>query len=255
MRVFVRLLAASVRRARCYPLSFMTGMLEGMAFFAVNYALLHLSVMHTGADALKAAETMRRIAYFQVFIGTFYGLFIDNITALKYYINRGDLDWLMLKPAGTQFLISFRFISFGHLFSAGCALPLIAKTFEGNPLSFLDAAVALYYLLLALAGAYALLLGTTAFAVLFTSNGNVSSLVMPVLSLGRYPRGVFSKHLGVCLLLLAPPAVLCERGVRALSGMHRAEDVLIGLAVTAGAQIVASWLFKRACAGYRSTGS
>lgn len=253
-RVGCALLRASIVKSKQYKLSFYTGLAEGLLMLLTNYVLFY-AAFRLGENSFEEYGGMiRRVLYFQMYIGIFYGLFIDNITALKYYIHRGDLDWLMMKPCSTRLLLSLRFISFGHFFSGLTAVPLLIAHIGRMPAPGDLLASAVYFFVLLL-DAYALLFAATGLAVIFTSSGNVSSLVMPLLGLGKYPRGTFTTRGAAYLFFLLPPAVLADYGVNALRGQWNYLELAASVALCTALNLAAKGIFRKATELYRSTGS
>lgn len=255
IKIFPYFFRISFVKAITYRFDFIMSLLEGLSMLAINLVFFAASAYMTGT--IDRADNFLLAAVFQIFIGIFYGLFIDNITGLKYYINRGDLDWMLLKPISSQFYISLRFINFGHIIGAVFSIPIVFYiTYYFNiEIDVVGAFIGLLYIMIAIIDAYALLTTATSLAIAFTSSGNVSGFVLPLMSLGKYPRRMYGKTVSSFIIILIPALLLCNLSCEALVGNWQIRDLIINIAIMLIHILVTSKVFTSACKYYKSSGS
>jgi len=229
---------------------------EGAAFLVVNYLFFKtsLSVVHAGS---LIQEAMILVMYYQVFIGFFYGFFIDNITGLKFYINRGDLDWMIMKPIDVQFFISIRFISLGHIISGLVAVPILLLSLieMGILITFTGFCVSFLYFIISIIDGYSLLTIMTSIAIVLTSSGNIANIACPIIELGKYPRRVFPNTFVFTSMLFLPVIIINNFGINALIGEWNASSLFINTSIMLVLLITTRKLFSYASAKYKSSGS
>ena len=250
MSFFLSLMHVSVARARQYPFDFLMSIFEGASLFLINYLFFSLTTT-------SSTDTLLLVAVYQLFNGIFYGLFIDNITGLKYYINQGDMDWMILKPVDAQFYLSFRYINFGHLISALFSIPLFIWIESNYTLSitFINFLLFLIFLILSIINAYNLLMTCTALSMLYSDSGNISGIVMPVIQLAKYPKRMYSSKVLPFLLVLLPSLVTVNMAKDALLGQWSFLELSISVLVSVLLCILNRKLFFKAIDQYIGTGS
>lgn len=255
LKLFTSLIRASLIRSMRYRFDFIMSLLEGLSILLINLTFFYTSAAIVSSD--RQIELYLLAPVFQIFTGLFYGLFIDNITGLKYYINRGDLDWMLLKPVNSQFYISLRFINFGHIVSGLLAIPLIIviTSTYGIQVQLIDWCVACVYIAIAVLDGYTVLTTTTSIAIALTSSGNVSGIVLPLLSVGKYPRRIFKGLLSSIVVIALPCLVLCDFAKDAIMGSWRITEILMHIALMFVQIWIASTAFRASCYKYKSSGS
>lgn len=254
LQIFMSFLRAALIRSLRYRFDFIMSLLEGLSILLINLIFFFVSAEIALPD--QQVDLYLLAPVFQIFIGIFYGLFIDNITGLKYYINRGDLDWMLMKPVSSQVYISLRFINFGHIVSGLLAIPVIVKIFSvyGLHANIIELCVACLYVVIAVFDGYALLTTTTSVAIALTTSGNVSSVVLPLLSVGKYPRRVF-KEITPLMIVAVPCLLVCDYAKDALLGVWSIEDILLHLAIMSAQLWLTHLVFRKASNKYKSSGS
>ena len=127
MRRYLRLFACFVRfsisRAMEFRVDFFFRIVMDITFYAVNILFFEVIFLHTPLLGGWDAAQMR------VFIGCFLlvdalsmTLFANNLWMLSTYINRGDLDYYLVRPVSSLFFLSLRDFaanSFLNLLMAG----------------------------------------------------------------------------------------------------------------------------------------
>lgn len=250
MHFLASLLHASVVRSRKYPFDCFMSILEGLSVFALNYIFFSMT-------SENSVETILLVLLFQISNELFYGFFIDNITGMRFYINRGDLDWMVLKPVDCQLYISLRYMNFGHLLNACMALICLLMTFIQFPLhlSLASMIIAVFYILLSILNAYSLMIFSTSLSLLFSASGNVSPLILSITQMSKYPKRMYPGFLLPFLFIFLPVVLNCNNAKDALLGQFSLLQGILSGSITLLFLLITRVLFRKACDTYTGTGN
>jgi ABC-2 type transport system permease protein len=206
-------------------------------------------------------EALVVVAWFMLLRSVLEGAVSPSLTAVVEHVRKGTLDFVLLKPADAQFLVStakfepWRIIDaaaalfiFGYAFGMMGRVPSIAHVFGG--LVFLALAVLILY-------SFWILVVSAAFWVIKVDN--LSYLFGSLFDVGRWPidvlRGVWRGTLTLVFTFVFPVALLTPYPARALLGRLDARTALLALAGGAVFAFVARLVWRRALAMYTSASS
>jgi ABC-2 type transport system permease protein len=190
--------------------------------------------------------------------------FMPNCANLSELIRTGNLDFALLKPIDTQFLISFEKVSLAMLNQVVLAGGLLGYAlFEiGRPIGFTQ--VTMYLLLIAIGVAffYSLMLALASTSVFFGRNQGLYDFWFYVTVFARYPQSIysgspagelirfsFSYVLPILLVVTVPARVLLAKSLEP----SWLTFVLVGAA--AAGLILARGIFQWSLNRYRSASS
>lgn len=194
-------------------------------------------------------------------------LFMTNADEFSEMIRTGSLDFALLKPIDTQFLVSFQRIEWSSLTNVAFAVVLAAYAL--GQLGYVPSLVAcgLYVLYVACGVAiyYSLMISLAAASVWLGRNQTLYDFWFYLSHFARYPREIFQGRLGSPLrwlfTFLVPVLVVVNVPARFLVqplAPRTAGDWLLPLfavgACVAGLGL-SRWLFNRALVSYRSASS
>jgi len=149
------------------------------------------------------------------------GLCQPNMQKLSELVNKGELDFVLVRPISSQFLVSIRYVNFGALITAvvGVAYVLIGLA-RLNLTPGVEATVA-YGVTLATAfvSIYALWFMSVTLSLWTGRINNISSLFDAVVIMGRMPADVYRGVVGVLLTLVLPIAAVATLPAKALLGV------------------------------------
>ena len=200
--------------------------------------------------------------------------FMPNAQEFSELIRTGNLDFALLKPIDTQFLISFtkmNWASLANLF-AGIALLVVGiwnlMEMPDNPLVLSPVSILMYLFFVACGAAvmYSLVLAVAATSVWLGRNQNVYMLYFYLTQFYRYPMEIYQRGWGWGLwgifTFLIPVLVVANIPARIMARPLRPnwqtwELGLIGFTLLAtGLSLICSrWVFKTALKSYRSASS
>ena len=194
-------------------------------------------------------------------------LFMSNAEQFSELIRTGTLDFALLKPIDTQFLVSLQRIDWSSLgnFLCGCCLLVYALARLGYAPSLI--AVLLYpiYVGCGVGILYSLMIALSATSVWLGRNTTLYDFWFYITNFARYPLEVYSGHYGLplrqfftflvpVLLVVNVPARLLVRPVE----LHRPGDWWLppfALIATVACLMASRWVFTRALESYRSASS
>jgi ABC-2 type transport system permease protein len=199
--------------------------------------------------------------------------FMPNAEEFSELIRTGGLDFALLKPIDTQFLISFRRIDWSALsnFFAGVVIASVALyslvTREIDPLSVTPATVILYLVFLAcgIAIMYSLMICLSATSIWLGRNQTLYNFWFYITNFSRYPMEIYNEGWGRPLFgfftFIVPVLVVVNVPARILakplSPPHDWELLFIvwGACATVLSLVASRWVFKKALTSYRSASS
>jgi len=199
--------------------------------------------------------------------------FMPNAEEFSELIRTGGLDFALLKPIDTQFLISFRRIDWSALsnFVAGLVIAAISLrsllTREVDSLSITPWTVILYILFLACGVVimYSLMICLSATSIWLGRNQTLYNFWFYITNFSRYPMEIYNVGWGrplfgfftfvvpVLVVVNVPARILAQP----LSPPAHWEWMLIAwaIAATVMSAVASRWVFKKALLSYRSASS
>jgi viologen exporter family transport system permease protein len=148
-------------------------------------------------------------------------LFLANMMALSRLVNRGDLDFVLIKPMSSQFLVSMRYVTFSELPATLVAVGYLLSGVQRLGLRPGPVELLVYLGLVASAVAcfYALWFICVT-SVLWTGRiNNIAFVIMPIMDLGRVPTDVYGGLLRPFFTFVLPIALIATVPTRALLGL------------------------------------
>jgi ABC-2 type transport system permease protein len=195
------------------------------------------------------------------------GLFVGNAVEFSEQIRTGTLDFALLKPIDTQFLVSLGRIEWSAIGPFACGILLMAYAlfrvdYVPGPL---QAALYVFYLLCGVAIYYSLMITMASTSVWLGRNRTLLDFWFYITNFSRYPMEIYEKGLGFALLyfftyflpvlvavnvparLLAKPFDLTSPAAWGLPAF--------AVPATLASLVLSRWVFKRALLSYRSASS
>ena len=199
--------------------------------------------------------------------------FMSNADEYSELIRTGNLDFALLKPIDTQFLVSFQKMDWSALstFTAGIVLLVVAlwqlATRPENPIIITPWMLVLYviYLLCGVAILYSLMISLASTSIWLGRNQTLYDFWFYITNFARYPMEIYDRGWGVPLwgffTFVVPVLVVVNVPARILAQpLHPRSSLSWQLACFALLATVVSllgsrWVFTRALLSYRSASS
>jgi ABC-2 type transport system permease protein len=209
---------------------------------------------------------------FFVFIAT--SMFINSIVQMFFMTNAdefselirtGGLDFALLKPIDTQFLISLRRIEWSSVANFVVAAVLMAYALprvEGFQLTVWQVMLYPVYVLGGIGILYSLTIVLAAASVWLGRNTSIYDFWFYITTFSRYPMEIYQGTIGDWLrrgfTFVLPILIVVNVPARMLAKPLRPEYAylaLFGVAATVLSLIASRWVFQRALLSYRSASS
>lgn len=199
--------------------------------------------------------------------------FMPNCEDISELIRTGGLDFALLKPIDTQFLISLEKVDWSSLanFAAGCVLLIVSlvhlTTRLEHPLQLRPEMIVLYvfYVLCGVAILYSLMIGLSATTIWLGQNQSLYDFWFYITNFSRYPMEIYDGRFGTPLRLLCTyvvPVLIvvnvpAQIIARPIAPDHSTVWPLAGFALiaTAASFLGSRWVFRAALRSYRSASS
>jgi ABC-2 type transport system permease protein len=283
-RVFWTFVRNSLIRDMMFPANFIIETVSSIGWLMMNVGFYLLIFEYTAKivpiveNGVIVDEYAPWDKYqFLVFIAT--SMFINTIVQMFFMTNAdefselirtGNLDFALVKPMDTQFLISFRRVEWSsvpNFLIAGVlmayALPkVVVPNVQVYPPAAWVVLLYLVYVALGVAILYSLTIVLAACSVWLGRNTSIYDFWFYITTFSRYPMEIYSGSVGIWLqrffLFIVPILIVVNVPARLLAKPLQAQYAyLAGFGVLAAViSVVASrWVFQRALASYRSASS
>ena len=231
-----------------------------MSLFWAGVSLLPLWVignLRQSVEGWTYPEMVIVTGWFVLLKGFIDGAINPSLMAVVEHIRQGTLDFVLIKPADAQFLVSTEKFDLLKMVDLIAGLLLLSYGFHllHRTPSLMNVGAALLLLLASVAVLYSLWLLVVCVAFWVVRLDNLAYLFMSVFDFARWPVSIFKGVLGFVFTFVIPLAIMTTYPAEAL--LNRL-DRRVGLAALAGA-IAFSWLARliwtRAISKYTSASS
>ena len=217
-----------------------------------------------GADAWGKYE-------FFIFLGTTLfinsvveAFFMPNTEELSELIRTGGLDFALLKPIDTQFLVSLQRVDWSSLANFLFAFTLVCYSFVqlGYAPSLVQILLYVVYMGCGVGILYSLMITLSATSIWLGRNQTLYDFWFYITNFSRYPMEIYSGPVGGWLrwgfTFVLPILIVVNVPARMLAkplSPEYAYLALFALVATAASLVASRWVFQRALLSYRSASS
>lgn len=224
------------------------------------WELVSLSIIFANTDTLGGwgfGELIALLGVFHLVNTLMFVLIWPNTEKFNQSVRDGTLDYTLLQPADSLFLVTFSRMVVWRLwdFFLGIALIAIGVSLSGmaaTPLSLFG------FILLATTGTiilYSLWIVMIAATFWFTKFDNNVTILQALLDTGRYPATVYPLWLRMIVTFLIPVAVATTVPMQALRGELGPWQILLYVLISAAAFLIASRVWKAGVKKYSGASS
>ncbi len=222
--------------------------------------LIYLGVIYAHTRELAGWNQWHMIALLgtiHIINQLFEGLFFDNCARLVDQIRMGDLDFVLLKPVNSQFLVSLRYTDYSSILNAffGLAMVGFALGKLGIALSFAGMLAYSALVVNGIAILYTMMFCLSAFTFWMGRSSNLFELYYQLGQFSRYPGEIYRWLLRVTLLTVIPMLVVSNFPAKVLFGWLPLSEALGGCALGLGFLAGSVWVWKLGLSRYRSASS
>ncbi|BDG03064.1 ABC transporter permease [Anaeromyxobacter oryzae] len=259
---YLRLLGVQIRASTAIAVQYRVEFLvrAGLALFWTAWTLVPILVVYgarTSVAGWSFEEALVVVGWFTLLKGVLEGAVNPSLTTVVEHIRKGTLDFVLLKPADAQFLVSTAKFEPARVVDLAGGLVVFVYAFHrmGRAPTAHGLALAVVLLACAVAILYSLWILVISAAFVVVKIDNLSFLFVSIYDAARWPADVFRGALRIVFTFVVPLAVMTTFPAEALLGRLGA---LRALVIAAGALVFAVlsrvvWL--RSIARYTSASS
>ncbi|WP_146600498.1 ABC transporter permease [Novipirellula aureliae] len=276
-KVFLTFASNSLVRDMTFRLNFILQCLSSIGWTAMNVGFYLILFQYTGSIGEDTGWDQDK---FFIFLATTWfinalvqAFFMPNAQEFSEMIRTGGLDFALLNPIDTQFLISFRRIDWSALsnFVAGLLILGYAlyslATRQVDPMipSAISVMLYLFFILCGVAIMYSLMISLSATSIWLGRNQTLYNFWFYITNFSRYPMEIYDRGWGQSLygfftfvipvlLVVNIPARLLAKPINPHTDY---EWMLVGWALIATvlSLVLSRMVFKKALLSYRSASS
>ena len=276
-RVFLTFARNSLVRDMTFRTNFVLQCISSIGFTAMNVGFYLLLFQYTNSIGADSGWDQDK---FFIFIATTWfinslvqAFFMPNAQEFSELIRTGGLDFALLKPIDTQFLISFRRVDWSALSNFFAGLIIVAISLYRLATREVDAmipsllSVVLYFVFIAcgITIMYSLMICLSATSIWLGRNQTLYNFWFYITNFSRYPMEIYKNGWGLplygfftfivpVLVVVNVPARLLARPISPRTNGEIA--ILVWTVVATFASVLISrWVFKKALLSYRSASS
>ena len=212
--------------------NFFLQMLGNLLWFIINIAFFRIIYLHSPTiGGWKLPQTLILVSTAQIINYLYSGLAV-GIHNMNDYVERGTLDFILLKPVDSQFLISMRYVNWRSLISIVFPVALIVYVVLTNGIEIAPLSLLLYLVLLfsgfLLQYSLGFIVMTT--AIWFVSADALYSLYSQIADLARYPLSIYRGGVRILFTFVIP--IILIANVPALSLLGELSFDFVALAIS-----------------------
>jgi ABC-2 type transport system permease protein len=277
LHVFLTFARNSLVRDMTFRVNFLIECASSVTWTMMNLGFYLLIFHHT--DSIGAGTGWGKWEFFAFLATTMLvnsivqAFFMPNCEDISELIRTGGLDFALLKPIDTQFLVSLEKVDWSSLanFAAGLILLAVSLTQMttrlDRPFVLHPGMIVLYvfYVLCGVAILYSLMISLSATSIWLGQNRSLYDFWFYITNFSRYPMEIYDGRFGTPLRVvctyLVPVLVVVNVPARIIARPISPEGepvwplALFALFATAGSLLVSRWVFLAALRNYRSASS
>lgn len=226
----------------------------------LGWELLTLNIIFSNTQTLGGwgfGELIALLGVFRLVNTMMFALIWPNTEKFNQSIRDGSMDYTILQPVSSMFLVTFSRMNIWRAWDAllATALIVVGVNLAGDvatPLSVL------HFILLTVSGTiviYSLWIVLIAFTFYFTKFDNNVTILHALLDAGRYPVSVYPVWLRIIVTFLIPIAVATTIPLQALRQELNTLQVLMFAGIGVASFLVASQVWKRGLKRYSGASS
>ena len=206
-------------------------------------------------------EALVVVGWFTLLRAVLEGAVSPSLTAVVEHVRKGTLDFVLLKPADAQFLVSTAKFEPWRIVDVAGALVVFCYAFAkiGHAPSIAQVATGLVFLALAVLILYSIWILVVSAAFWVVKVDNLSYLFGSLFDVGRWPidvlRGVWGGTLRLVFTFVFPVALMTTYPALALLGRLDAKTAALALGGGILFAVIARRVWRRALAMYTSASS
>jgi len=256
LRVLLRFFQANLMAAMEYRADFLANALVAIASSLWTLAALQVFFLHRPRlGGWRYEEALIVAGLFIAFEGVMAALLRPNLEEIPEAIRQGTLDFILLRPLDSQFLVSFQRMQIWHLTDILLGLGVVAWALARLGWPSPDRLLLFGVMLLAgLVIFYSLLMILITLSFWFVEVSNIMELIYTFFEAGRFPVTAFPTWVRIVLTFIVPIAFITTVPAQAVLGWLQPAGVVTGLTIAAVLFAVSRAFWRYALRHYTSAG-
>jgi len=247
LRVLSSLFKINVQMSLAYRADTIISILLNLMW--LGWELLSLNIIFNNTDTIGGwgfPELVALLGVFRLVHTLMIALIWPNTEKFNQSIRDGSMDYTILQPVNSMFLVTFSRITVWRIWDLMLAVVLITIgiNMSGDAITPIQI---LTFILLAISGLiviYSLWIVLIALTFWFTKFDNNVTIMQALLDSGRYPVTVYPVWLQIIVTYIIPIAVATTIPLQALRGELTPDRILIYVGVGIASFLVASQVWK-----------
>jgi ABC-2 type transport system permease protein len=274
LAVFVMFARNSLVREMMFRANFLIELVSSFSWSLMNlafYALVYNLMDREGRSDIAGWSQYEFFVFIAttIFVNSLVeALFMENAEELSELTRTGGLDFALLKPIDTQFLVSLRKISwsgFTKLILVAGLLAYSLPRIEGLKLTPLHVVLYLLYVALGVMILYSVMIALAATSIWLGRNQSLYDFWFYITNFSRYPMEIYDGPYGKplrhiftfiipILVVINVPATIMAKPLTAGTN-EKLRLAAFAILATAASLAFSRWIFNRALLSYRSASS
>lgn len=258
LRLFWLFVRTSIQNDTEYRADFFAQILVTLISIGAQFAAVGVIFYHTPELAgWSLPQVLTLLGVYNFMYGFIGAVIAPNMRQLLEDVRQGTLDFALLKPINSQFMVSVRQFVIWRMSDMllGIGIAVYASFQLAHQISPLEALV---FPLVLVCGAiivysFWLVLATTAFW--FTRIDNIEMIFWNIFEAGRYPIDVYPLYIRRFLTFGVPLAFITTIPARALSGGLQTSTLVMAVLLAAAMALVSTWFWRMGLRRYGSASS
>lgn len=203
----------------------------GMAFtwYVSNILFFDVIYLHVpGIAGWSRYEVVILLGGYYIIDALNVGLFVNNVFKLPQYVNRGELDFMLLKPVSAQFLVSVRYVDWSSVVAmlGGIATVAWGLMQLGVTPSFFDVGLYVVLLVCGLVLVYAMNFIYQCTSFWFLTSAGLENGFWMVEHFIMKPDTIYPRFMKILLTYVIPATVIAAVPARALLDKALAPEMI-----------------------------
>ena len=262
MRRYLRLLALQLRMSLSLSAQYRWDFLlqGGLVLVWTFLGLVPLYVaLHSRppVEGWSYEQALVVVGWFTIMTGVIYGAVNPSLTAVVEHIRKGTLDFVLMKPADAQFLVSTAKFEPWRVVDVFTGVGIIVWAFAlmKTAPAISSVAVAIGLLAVSIAVLYSICILAVAVAFWVVRLDNLTYLFNSLLDFGRWPVEIFRGVVRLFFTFVIPIALMTTYPAEALLGRLSARTAVLGVLGAIAFTLLGRFVWTRALGRYTSASS
>jgi ABC-2 type transport system permease protein len=258
LRLYARFVEFSLMRAMEFRIDFFFRIIMDVIYYAINISFFEILFLHTPIlGGWTEPQVLIFVSGYLLIDAIFMTAFANNMWMLPMHVNKGDLDYYLLRPVSSLFFLSLRDFAVSSFINLIMAIGIMIWAFRHDPekISALRVVLFLFWLGNGLFLYYLLRL-VSILPVFWTHSGRgFDALFWTLARFMERPDRIYTGVMRVLLTTLLPFALIASFPSRILFGDTRPVLWFELFAVTLCFSLGVLVLWRKALASYSSASS